>query len=165
MNLNLHLNFCLFIKFMVTFRDDDMEKKELESIKILALDIGDKYIGIAVKEPGMSIVFPRESVLREKGNEVEEILKIIEKESIDLLIYGIPYNNDGSFSKQAEINQDLVAVLKGKSSIKFDFINEYGSSREAKSRYRSLAKDYKLKKQNIDATSAVIILESYLNKF
>ena len=129
-------------------------------MKIIALDVGEKRIGVAISDTSLKIVFPREAITEKHTSEV---IKLIKTENAQVLVVGLPLNNDGSESAQAQKVRDFITTL-GKMSVKVEYVSEYGSTIEAQARFRSLGFDGKVKKGTVDSVAAALILESYLTK-
>lgn len=129
-------------------------------MKILAADIGEKRIGLATcDELGVSAT-PYGHVERDNG--LSRIVEIIEKESIERLVVGIPYLESGKLGSQAEDVWRFVEDLRLRVSIPIDFENEHLTSKEAEKRLKKDKSKKKSKKGDIDSMAAAIILESYL---
>ena len=83
--------------------------------------------------------------------------------SAGMLVIGLPKNMDGSLSFRAERTQRFADMLKEATGLEYAFMDERLSTMEA---YRYLnATDYngKKRKKVIDALSAQIILQSWLD--
>lgn len=131
--------------------------------KLLALDIGERRIGLAVTSEGSHLVFPRDVIDTKTSDPANQIIDIIQKEQVALLIAGLPLNHDGTESGQCQSVRSFVKKIQQKLPIEVFFINEYATSKEALQRFKHFNADKKLKKGVIDSTAAVIILETYLN--
>ena len=131
---------------------------------IVALDIGDIYIGVAFSEIESGFVFPVKTFKR--TNSIKADVRAVDEELKKLfavkVILGNPVNED---SFQFEKNRDFVErLVKRNSSIEFKYIDEKYSSVEAETELISLDVSRKKRKCVIDQLAAVIILERYLNE-
>ena len=71
---------------------------------ILALDYGEKRIGIAVSNPECTIALAKEVLKRNKIHEdIHYIKKITQEKIIQAIIVGMPYNIDGSEGPKCEV--------------------------------------------------------------
>ena len=129
-------------------------------MRALAIDYWDKRCGIAVQIE--TIAVPKEIVLR------VDIIKSINKyldEYIDIwvIVVWLPYDLYGKDLKQLEKTQRFIRELENKfKKLKIVWIDERFTTFEAENVLNSLwEKDKEWKK---DAISAVLILETYLNK-
>lgn len=132
-------------------------------MKYLALDVGEKRIGIARSDDSgiiatpLSVVEVDEAVLANLG-------KIIEEEQPDCIIFGIPRHADGNESKFAKDIREFAKNVKHEFGVRVDFEDEYGSTKIAEERLREAGKSPREIKKYDDAFAAEVILESYLKR-
>ena len=79
-------------------------------MRILALDIGTKRIGLAFADTNVKIAVPR-GMVPVDGNENAEIAKQFRLEKADLIVAGFPRNSKGEPTAQTEWVQNFVAIL------------------------------------------------------
>lgn len=128
------------------------------SKKILALDIGLKRIGIALALDGVTI--PQTAILRQNRNQAaQEVALLIEEWGIDIVVVGLPKGGSDSDAMQRRI-EHFMRLVDFKDRV--CFIDEYGTSIEAKERMRGVTRQKKDGK--IDSLAAMIILERYLSQ-
>lgn len=137
------------------------------SSKVLSLDVGMRRIGIAIGDSQTGFIFPREAVDQKQGDPILKLLKIIKEDSISKLVVGLPLNSDSSENDQCKYTRKfadkIIDKINDKESIELIYVNEYGTSLEAKHRFTTMDFDKSIKKGTIDSTSASIILETYFN--
>jgi putative holliday junction resolvase len=137
-------------------------------LRVLALDIGDKRIGVAVSDPLGMLARPL-LVLENEGDEaaVQGILKLVEENQAERIIVGLPLAPDGGLGLQAEKIKSLAEKLREGTKVPLEYRDERGSTAEAKN---ILGMQGKLKKGSFekkgayDAISAAVILQGYLNE-
>ena len=72
-------------------------------IRILALDVGEKRIGVAVSDAlGISAQGVETYTRQNRDKDVEHILELAKRYSPCKLLFGLPRNMDGSYGPQAE---------------------------------------------------------------
>lgn len=132
--------------------------------RILALDFGTKRIGIALSDPTMSLASPLPFLDATPFKTLIEKLKqlIRDKEVVQILI-GVPRNMDGSYGPSAEKALDFSRRLQELLLIPIKNIDERLSTVEAQRRLQEAGKNQKQQRSIIDSSSAVIILQSYLD--
>ncbi len=134
-------------------------------MKIVALDIGEKRIGVAISSEN-SAVFPLQTIFRKNlEQDLETILEVIQEYSLKKLVVGFPYNMDGTESAQSKKIKNFVKILekflKEKNvDLSIEFADERLTSWEA--REKLSGKKAKKNKEAIDAIAACLILEDYL---
>ncbi len=133
--------------------------------RILALDYGEKRIGIALSDPNRIFSKPL-CVLSNKGFEqlVEELEKIITLHQVTLLIVGIPYAIDGSITPKTEECQQIMNRLKDVLSIPVEGFDERYSTWEANEELKKMGYNWRQAKEIKDAMSAAMILKEFLNQ-
>ena len=129
--------------------------------KILALDIVEKRIGLAMSDELKIIASPYKTI--ERKTALENIEDIIKKENVESLVLGLPYLENGELGSQADDIGEFAKELNERIAIKIEFENELLSSKEAKNRYHNMNKKT-YEKGKIDEMAATIILEDYLSR-
>ncbi|HKM40674.1 MAG TPA: Holliday junction resolvase RuvX [Patescibacteria group bacterium] len=119
--------------------------------KYLGLDWGEKRIGLSIADSENRVALPLKTI-----NNFQELLEVVKEEGIDFLVIGQPKKMSGD-----EANQPLFLKfldLLRKNNFSFFLIDERLSSVQADS---LRVKEFKFDR---DALSAMIILQSYLDK-
>lgn len=134
-------------------------------MRVLALDAGEKRIGVAVSDP-LGIIAQGVTVItrRDPETDLNEIKRIIEEYKADSVVIGMPINMDGTKGKSAEKVNEFVEVLKGRLSIPVYTYDERLSTKESEKFLISADVSRKKRKQVIDKMAAQLILESYLER-
>ncbi len=127
------------------------------SIKIAAIDIGLKRIGIALNL-GLGIVSPQDAILRKNRDQAARDVRVFLQEwGIDRLVVGLPKGGSSSEEMQRRI-EHFVALIAFEGEVVYQ--DEYGSSIEAKEMMQGVVKQKRDGK--IDSMAAKVILERYL---
>jgi putative Holliday junction resolvase len=126
---------------------------------ILALDVGDRRVGVAVTS--LIARLPRPLITLERGdNFIEKLRVIINDESIDRLIVGLPRGLNGQTTAQTEAVETFVNDLKQQFDLPIYFQDEAVTSKKAEAELEARRKPYV--PGDIDALAATYILEDYL---
>lgn len=126
----------------------------------LALDVGEKRIGVAVADGGVRIAVPFETI-EVDGNEIERIAKIVIDEDAEVLVVGYPRNQSGEATAQTQyVEQFAKKLIDMTPTIVYQ--DESLTSVMAEQRLQSYKKPYA--KGDIDALAAAIILQDYLEQ-
>ena len=141
-------------------------------MKTLGLDIGDKTIGIAVSDDAGVISFPRETYRRISRRDDERyITDLLKREAISRIVYGLPYNMDGSLGPQAEKTGKFMDRLNHRlcqdteiGDIELIASDERLTSKMADKAMISQDMRRETRKQYIDALAASFILQNYLDR-
>ena len=124
----------------------------------LALDVGEKRIGLAMADSQIKIAVPFDW-LENDDKIIEKIPELVINHEIDEIIIGYPRNQAGEPTKQTQFVEDFasrLAEIDLDTEIKFQ--DESLTSVQAEQRLGNNLKD----KGQIDAEAASIILQDYL---
>lgn len=134
-------------------------------MNIVALDIGDRRIGIAVTDPFGSYAIPAETFFRteDKEGDAKKIAELVKARGAELVVCGLPLLADGTEGEQARKNRAFAARLEAL-GIRVVFEDERFTTQEARGDLHAAgvtsAKDKK--KKRVDSIAAAYILENYL---
>lgn len=126
----------------------------------LALDVGEKRIGVAIGDDAVRIAMPYDTV-EVDGTELERIAKIVVNENVDTLVVGYPRNQSGEATAQTAYAEAFAEQLKDMAP-HLEFQDESLTSVLAEQQLKSYGKPYS--KGDIDARAAAIILQDYLER-
>ncbi len=126
---------------------------------VLALDVGDKRIGIAYAGWVARLAKPLTTLV---NNEVlaDELAKLIKQHDIDTLVVGLPRGMQGQTTEQTTKTNHLLQSLDEKLSVDIEWQDETLSSVQAKEELRQRGIRYN--KEAVDELAACIILEDFL---
>ena len=132
--------------------------------RIMAIDYGDKRVGIAMSDESCQIPFGH-SVIdgQNKTTLLKTILNLIDEYEIKKIVLGLPRNMDGSYGFQSRKVIEFKDLLISKTSIPVELLDERLTTIQAiKISHQQGLKKEKRKKLT-DIISAALILENYLN--
>ncbi len=133
--------------------------------RILGLDIGTKRIGIAISDPLMISAQPVKAIQRKPDeNSVNEIKKICEEYGVSLIVAGLPKNMNGTLGFQAEDVLSYLELIKNNISINVELEDERLTSKMAEKALIEQKKKPSRNKELIDISSAILILQQFLNR-
>lgn len=135
----------------------------MKSLKLMALDVGTKRIGIALADSSIRIAIPFITIEVENNLEfvVKQIIELISKEEINILVVGLPRNQSGEETLQSVYTKEFVKKLEYAVD-RIEFQDESLTSIQAEDRLKSYGKPYS--KGDIDMNAASIILQDYLEE-
>lgn len=128
------------------------------SMRILAIDFGEKRIGLATSDETGTLATPRKTVRRGgDARAVAEILDFCRREEIGLLLVGLPRSPEGVESAFAGRIRSFAGKLAARTSLPVRFHEETLTSHEAARRLpRGSARE------DLDPMAAAVLLEDYL---
>ena len=133
--------------------------------RILAIDYGKKRIGLALSDPTKTFAYAYQT-FNNDSNLFKNLKELIAEKNIIKIILGLPYQDDGKLSSNA--NEILKFKEKLERNFKLEILlrDESYTSEIAKSLIlQSVTKKSKRRdKSLIDRNSAAIILQEYLDE-
>jgi len=137
---------------------------------LLALDIGEKRIGLAATDEIGVGVWPQGILVRtDLESDLREISKKLRAFSAETLVVGLPLNMDGTEGPQAKKVRRFVTELEKylkKEGLSFSiaWCDERLTSWEAEQRLSERGLKGKKRKAKVDTLAACLILEDYLER-
>jgi len=131
--------------------------------RILALDVGDRRIGIALSDTTQMIATPHSVYTRVGwGPDVKHIQKLYNDHEAVLIVCGLPRNMDGSVGFQAEKVQSFAGQLE-KAGLPVVFQDERLSTVSAHQALIEGGMRREDRKGTVDKVAAAVILQTYLD--
>ena len=133
--------------------------------KYLGVDYGDVRTGLAECDAS-GLIAGRIGTIKEGGmrKTAIRVAKEAEERSCKKIIIGLPKNMDGSEGERAGVIRAFAELLAEYTAIPYDFSDERMSTMVA---YRFLGATEtfgKKRRESVDAVSAEVILQSYIDK-
>ena len=139
-------------------------------MRIIALDVGTKRIGVAFADASVKIAVPR-VMIPVDGNEFAEIAKQFRLEGADVIVSGLPRNNQGEETAQTTVVREFIDKLaqyfreheQKQPLIKFQ--DETLTSVEAEQYLTANTHEFSRKERatgKLDSEAAAIILQDFL---
>lgn len=132
--------------------------------RILALDMGEKRIGLAISDPTGTIARPLETI-----NHVSGVIDaaLIAQKAEDLkavqIVVGIPVNPGENDNPKARHARKFADLLQKQTSAEVVFWDESFSTNQAQEIRRLMSVPKKSRQGHLDDLAAAIILQSYLD--
>ena len=130
----------------------------LSAMRILAIDFGEKRIGLATSDSSGTLATPRRTLRRSAdARAAADILDFCREEEIGLILIGIPRSPEGVESPFAARIRSFAAKLASQTPIPVRFHEETLTSNEAARRLPAGAG-----REAVDPMAAAVLLEDYL---
>lgn len=126
---------------------------------VLALDVGERRIGVAVASTVARLARPL-TTLQHTVDIWEQVQKLVKTEHARAICVGLPRNLNGQHTPQTALAEAFARELKTKLHIPVYLQDEAVTSRQAEAELRARGKPYA--KGDIDALAATYILEDFL---
>jgi putative Holliday junction resolvase len=138
-------------------------------MRVLGVDLGAKRIGLAISDPSRTLARPLATLSVSGGDALERVLREAERlsaeeEGLSAIVVGVPRRLDGSASDASVAALRFINTLRSRTAIPIVAEDERLTSREAESRLAVGERDWRKRKQRLDAAAAAIILQDYLDR-
>jgi putative Holliday junction resolvase len=133
--------------------------------RILALDVGKRRIGLALSDPlgitAQGLPTLQRTNIRE---DLAALGELIREREVTLLLVGKPLHMSGDESRQSEYTRDFAQRLQEKTGIEVRFWDERLTTVEAQRVLKESGVSIEKRARAVDRLSAVILLESFLDR-
>ena len=146
-------------------------KSDAGGPKLIALDLGERRIGLAVSGPG-GLALPAGHLVRTKlAQDVEEVIQTARDRQAQGIVVGIPYTLQGETGPSAKLARGFVRALRRtirqapnvENSLTVYEMDERFTSVEAEGLLRESGVQPSRDRATVDETAAVLILQRFLH--
>lgn len=134
---------------------------------ILAIDFGEKFIGIATFAVNRDPFPTPYGRLANQGSVfvVKELKKIVDDECVDIIVIGLPYLTDGKKTSTTLKAQAFINIIRDHFTLPIEEQDETLSTFEAESRMKNSPRyNFQVDLKQIDAVAACVILEDFIRR-
>lgn len=133
-------------------------------MRLLAIDPGEKHIGVAVSDPSGIIARPLTTLTHEsRARDAERLVALAQEQAVDGLVLGIALNAQGEVGPQARRAERLAEALRALTDLPVILHDESYSSAAAQSLMLASGKKRRERREQIHAVAAAALLQSYLD--
>jgi putative Holliday junction resolvase len=134
--------------------------------RTLALDLGERRIGVAVSDPTGTVARPVTAITRaSRQKDLDAITRLVDEYQAALVLVGLPLSLDGSEGPQAQQTRRYAERLAEELDVPIKFWDERYSSVRAEEILRGKRGKRRRRQTrgDVDATAAAVFLQSYLD--
>jgi len=132
--------------------------------KALALDIGERRIGVAISDALGMLAHPLTTLNWKNIQHLsKELDKIIRENEVETIVIGMPFTMKGTFSKRTTEVSVIVDGLREILPVSIITIDERLTTKMAHDTLHQIGKKPSRMRETIDQIAAVYILQSYLD--
>jgi putative Holliday junction resolvase len=130
----------------------------------LALDVGEKRIGVAVSDATETLAAPRTTIRRAStAAALEAVTRLVVESGAEVVVVGLPVSFDGQLYGQALAIQSFATKLRERIAQPVVFADETLSSVRAEESLRAAGVRPDRIRERLDAVAAAVILQDYLD--
>jgi len=133
-------------------------------MRILAIDPGEKNIGLAISDPSGSIANPL-TVLRHVSRPIDaaSIAQTAQEHGAGLILVGQALDADGEPTYSGRRATRLAAAIRTQTALPVELWDESYSTQEARSARIAMGSPRRKRGGHLDALAATVILQTYLD--
>jgi putative Holliday junction resolvase len=136
----------------------------LERGRLLAVDFGERRIGLAVSDPTGTIASPAGHILRRPGKRppIAEIVRRAEELGARGFVVGLPLDASGEDTPRAVEVRRIAAELERRTGLPVELLDERFTTAAALRAVREMGGSSKGRKGDVDALAATVLLQHAL---
>lgn len=133
-------------------------------MRVLALDVGERRIGVALSDPTQTLARSLLVLYRRSDREaLERVAALVREQSVERVVVGYPLSLGGDVGPQAERVKRFARALAQVLEVPVEMWDERYSTVDAERILREQGVGGRKRRRRIDATAAAVILQSYLD--
>lgn len=133
-------------------------------MRYMALDVGDRRIGVAISDEDGRVAFPKDTLQRTGlQKDLERILAWAEREQVDEILVGMPLAMDGSEGPQAKKVTRFIKALRERTELSVTAWDERLTTVSAQRALLEADMSRSRRKAVVDKVAAALLLQGYLD--
>lgn len=141
-----------------------LKQKLAPTARLMALDLGEKTIGLALSDTRLTVASPLETIRRRKFTaDAEALLNKAQSHGVGALVIGLPLNMDGSEGKRCQSTREFARNLEKLTDLPIAFWDERLSTMAVTRTLLEADASRKRRKQVVDKMAAAYILQGLLD--
>jgi putative pre-16S rRNA nuclease len=139
---------------------------QLPSIgRIVAIDVGEKRIGVALSDPHQVVAHPLTTLTRRPGRRfpMARLREHLDRHHPVAVVVGLPLSPEGAEDERARAARSIGTLIHEKSGLPVAYWDERMTTARALSAVRDLGGGTRGRKSDIDRLAATTLLQSFLD--
>lgn len=138
--------------------------KNGEPGRVMALDVGERRIGVALSDPTRTLAAPLTTIRAEpRTTALKRIATLIREHEVTALVVGLPLTMSGDIGPQATLVQQFADELRQIIEVPLYFVDERLTTAAAERMMVELNLKPEQRKARVDEVAASIILQDFLD--
>jgi putative Holliday junction resolvase len=136
----------------------------MKNMRVMALDVGDKNIGIAISDALLLTAQVRPTIRRKNLKTDLELIRTLAAENdVHEVVVGQPVHMNGTHSAQTKKVERFVEELRKVIDLPIIFWDERLTSFEAEQHLEQMGLNWRQRRGHVDKIAAMFILQNYLD--
>jgi putative Holliday junction resolvase len=133
--------------------------------RVLAVDWGERRIGIALSDESQILAQPLTTLTRRPGKRfpMQRLLTLLSEHGVKRVVVGLPLAADGSEGAAAQAARALAADIGARSGLAVDLADERMTTARVLQAVREMGGGTRGRKEELDALAATLLLQTYLD--
>ena len=133
--------------------------------RVMAIDYGERRIGLALSDPTGIIATPAGYILRRAGKRapIAEIIRRAEESEVGSFVMGLPLDENGAETERSVEVRRIAAELTKRTGLQATLVDERFTTSAALRAIREMDGSAKGRKGDVDALAATILLQHALS--
>lgn len=134
-------------------------------MRVLAIDHGEKRIGVAISDPTGTLARPL-TIFKHvtRAGDAAHVLKLATEQAVTLIVVGQSTDEAGQANLAGRRAGRFAEALKSQTDIPVVLWDESMSTQDARQARIAGGSSRKLRRRDVDALAAAVILQSYLDE-
>jgi putative Holliday junction resolvase len=134
--------------------------------RILAIDWGEKRIGLALSDPSQTLAQPLDTLSRRSGRRfpMRAFREHLEAHHPTGIVVGLPLESDGSEGDSARAAREMAETVAAVTHLPVAFVDERMTTSRARQAVAELGGKTRGREAEIDQLAATIVLQSFLDR-
>ena len=133
-------------------------------MRVMALDVGDRKIGVAISDSLLLTAQSRPTLRRTTlAADLEALRHLVEENEVQQIVVGQPLHMSGDESPQSRKVARFAESIRAVINVPLTFLDERLTSFAAEQHLEELGLNWRERRKQIDKVAAMIILQDYLD--
>ena len=133
-------------------------------MRLLALDVGDRRIGVAISDSIGILASPLTTIRRRsEERDVRAVLDLVSEHGVGGIVVGMPFSLSGGKGPQAVAVERFRDALAARAAVPVAEQDERYSTVEAERLLRETGAEPSKDRARVDAAAAAVVLQAYLD--
>ena len=134
--------------------------------RLLAVDYGERRIGLAISDPTGTIASPVGAIIRRTGKRppIAEIIRRAEALEARGFVIGLPLDGNGDDTPRSMEVRTIAREIESRTGLAVELVDERYSTAAALRSIRDMGGSRRGRKGDVDALAASVLLQQVLNR-
>lgn len=135
-------------------------------MRTLALDYGERRVGVAISDPTGIVAQPLETIATPKGDAaaLARIAELVKTHEVAQIVIGLPLHMSGRAGPEVDRVRAFGARVQAQTGVPVDYLDERWTSLEAERALDEAGVSRKKQRGRVDPIAAALLLRTWLER-